>query len=214
MNAPPPSQQGPPPPTAEQLAITDATFQQVPLSLDSTTLTLSTPIPSLDLTVLNALIRSLQGLPPNVAFPPPPNAIAPQRSMAINQAREQGNTAYRNKDWAEAIKMYTLAIDVAASRPLWEANQVARDELSLCLANRSAAFASCQDWIGALCDAEAVTKLKKPWTKGHYRKAKALVGLQRCKEARDAFELGLQFDPENAELKAALQDLPRDKNQL
>ena len=213
MNAPPP-QQGPPAPTPEQLAITDAEFQQVPLALDPETSTLRTPVPDLDLTVLNALIRSIQGLPPNVAFPPPPNAIAPQRSMAINQAKEQGNTAYRNKDWAEAVKMYTLAIDVAASRPLWEANQVARDELSLCLANRSAAFASCQDWIGALCDAEAVTKLKKPWAKGHYRKGKALVGLERWKEAREAFELGLQFDPENKDLKAALDELPVGKNQL
>lgn len=212
MNAPP--QQGPPPPTAEQLAITDAGFQAVPLALDPATNTLHTPVPDLDLTVLNALIRSIAGLPPNVAFPPPPNAIAPQRSMAINQAKEQGNTAYRNKDWAEAIKMYTLAIDVAASRPLWEANQVARDELSLCLANRSAAFASCEDWIGALCDAEAVTQLKKPWAKGHYRKGKALVGLERFKEAREAFELGLQFDPENKDLKQALSELPVNKNQL
>ncbi|GAC94800.1 hypothetical protein PHSY_002373 [Pseudozyma hubeiensis SY62] len=214
MNAPPQQQQGPPAPTAEQLAITDADFQQVPLALDPSSHTLSTPVASLDLTVLNALIRSLQGLPPNVAFPPPPNAIPPQRSMAINQAKEQGNTAYRNKDWAEAVKMYTLAIDVAASRPLWEANQVARDELSLCLANRSAAFASCEDWIGALCDAEAVTKLKKPWAKGHYRKGKALVGLKRWREAREAFELGLQFDPENADLKSAVGELPKDKNQL
>lgn len=213
MNAPP-QQQGPPPPTAEQLAITDADFQAVPLALDPSTNTLHTPVPNLDLTVLNALIRSISGLPPNVAFPPPPNAIAPQRSMAINQAKEQGNTAYRNKDWAEAIKMYTLAVDVAASRPLWEANQVARDELSLCLANRSAAFASCEHWIGALCDAEAVTKLKKPWAKGHYRKGKALVGLERYKEAREAFELGLQFDPENKDLKQALNDLPSNKNQL
>lgn len=214
MNAPPQQQQGPPPPTAEQLAITDAGFQQVPLGLDPESGTLQTPVPGLDLTVLNALIRSIRGLPPNVAFPPPPNVIPPQRSMAINQAKENGNTAYRNKDWAEAVKMYTLAIDVAASRPLWEANQVARDELSLCLANRSAALASCGDWIGALCDAEAVVKLKKPWAKGHYRKGKALVGLERFREARESFELGLQFDPENKDLKAALEELPRDKNQL
>ena len=212
MNAPP--QHGPPAPTAEQIAITDAGFTLVPLALDPESHTLATAVPGLDLTVLNALIRSLKGLPPNVAFPPPPNAIPPQRSMAINQAKENGNTAYRNKDWAEAIKMYTLAIDVAASRPLWEANQVARDELSLCLANRSAAFAMCQDWIGALCDAEAVTKLKKPWAKGHYRKGKALVGLERWKEAREAFELGLQFDPENKDLKTALAELPTAKNQL
>ncbi|PWN48410.1 hypothetical protein IE53DRAFT_198097 [Violaceomyces palustris] len=165
---PSPTQASPPAPTLEQQAIADQGFKQVPLQLDTNTGNLSSPSEDVNLTILNALIRSMKSLPPGVPFPPPPNVVPPQRSMAINQAKEQGNAAFRNKDWAEAIKMYTLAIDVAASRPLWEANQIARDELSLCLANRSAAFAACEDWIGALCDAKAVTKLKKPWSKGHY----------------------------------------------
>ncbi|KAN0062544.1 hypothetical protein ACQY0O_005076 [Thecaphora frezii] len=201
------AQPGPPAPTEEQLAITDANFQPVPLALDASGV-LHTPVPGLDLTILNALIRSVRGLPPNVPFPPPPNIVPPQRSMAINQAKEQGNAAFRKQNWAEAVRMYTLAVDVAASRPLWEPNQVARDELSLCLANRSAAFYGCGDYIGALCDAEAVVKLKKPWSKGHYRKGKALAALNRFPEARDAFELGLQFDPDNGDLKQAINDLP------
>ena len=196
MNAP--AGAAPPAPTPEQLAIADAGFEPVPLAMDPESHILQTPVPGLDLTILNALIRSLKALPPNVPFPPPPNVVPPQRSMAINQAKEQGNAAFRKQDWAEAIRMYTLSVDVAASRPLWEANQIARDELTLCLANRSAAFAACGDYIGALCDADAVVKLKKPWSKGHYRKGKALQGLQRFQEARHSFEFGLQFDPDNA----------------
>jgi translocation protein SEC72 len=115
--------------------------------------------------------------------------------MAINKAKEDGNTAFRKQQYAEAVRLFTLAIDVAASRPLWENNQMARDELALCLANRSAALAAVQEWVGALCDAEACVKLKRPWPKAHYRKGKALEGLGRHSEAREAYELGLQFDP-------------------
>lgn len=177
------------------MALSDATFRQVPLSLDPNSLQLGSP--SHDLTILNALVRSLRALPPQVPFPPPPNVVPPQRSMAIGKAKDEGNVAYRKGDYAEAIKLFTLALDVAASRPLWESNQLARDEMALCLANRSAAFAQVGDWIGALCDAEACVKLKRPWSKAHFRKGNALVGLGRPDEAREAYELGLQFDPKS-----------------
>jgi len=49
----------------------------------------------------------------------------------------------------------------------------------------------------ALVDAEVVVALKRPWTKGHFRKARALVGLDRLEEARDALIDGLQFEPED-----------------
>ncbi|KAK0531533.1 hypothetical protein OC834_002924 [Tilletia horrida] len=197
----------PPAPTAEQQAVTDAQFRPVPLQYNPETGTLESPI--LDLGVLNALIRSLASLPKEIPIPPPPNVLPPQRSMAINKAKEDGNAAYRKKDWANAIRMYTLAVDVAASRPLWESNTVARDELSVCLANRSAAFAAVEDWIGALSDADALIKLKRNWSKGHYRKGKALVGLGRHAEARESFQLGLQFEPDNPDLKKAIEELPK-----
>lgn len=180
-------------PTEEQMALSDASFKAVPLAMDPETHALASP--THDLTVLNALIRSLKGLPPQIPIPPPPNVVPPQRSMAINKAKEDGNAAFRSKNYVEAIKYFTLAIDVAASRPLWENNQLARDEMALCLANRSAALAAVQDWIGALCDAEACVKLKRPWSKAHFRKGKALQGLGRLDEAREAFDLGLEFDP-------------------
>lgn len=180
-------------PTEEQMALSDANFHAVPLAIDPATQLLASP--SHDVNVLNALIRSLKALPPQIPIPPPPNVVPPQRSMAINKAKEDGNIAFRKQQYAEAVRLFTLAIDVAASRPLWENNQMARDELALCLANRSAALAAVQEWVGALCDAEACVKLKRPWPKAHYRKGKALEGLGRHGEAREAYELGLQFDP-------------------
>lgn len=191
-------QQQPPQPTEEQLAVTDASFKAVPLELDPTPPHLIKSN-AFDPTMINALIRSISALPPQIPVPPPPNVMPPQRSLAIQRAKDDGNKAFKKDppDYSEAIKMYTLAIDVAASRPLWENNNVARDELALTLANRSAALLEVGEFIGALADAEGVVKLKKPWSKGHYRKGKALFGLQRYSKAIDAYELGLQFDPDS-----------------
>lgn len=88
-----------------------------------------------------------------------------------------------------------MSASIAVQRPPWEAQQVMREELSAILSNRSAAEFEQGDLLGALVDADHVITLKRPWSKGHFRKAKALVGMGRLKEAREAIELGLAFEP-------------------
>lgn len=93
--------------------------------------------------------------------------------------------------------MYTMAANIASTRPPWEAAIISREELSTVLSNRSASFAAMGDYVGALVDADAVIQLKRPWSKGHFRKGKALMGLGRFGEAREAVMLGAEFEPEN-----------------
>lgn len=97
----------------------------------------------------------------------------------------------------EALGRYTMAASYAIQRPPWEANQFMRDELSTVVSNRSAAFLEAGDYIGALVDAETVISLRRNWSKGHFRKAKALVALGKLDEAKEALRLGLQFEPMN-----------------
>ena len=73
-----------------------------------------------------------------------------------------------------------------------------REELSTIISNRSASYFENEDYISALADAELVISIRKPWSKGHFRKAKALLGLERLGEAADAVRLGLSFEPGNA----------------
>ena len=70
-----------------------------------------------------------------------------------------------------------------------------REELSTVISNRSAAYFDMHDFVSALADAETVIAIRRNWGKGHFRKAKALLGLNRLKEAADAVRLGLDFDP-------------------
>lgn len=90
-----------------------------------------------------------------------------------------------------------MASSIAVQRPMWESNQIMREELATVLSNRSVAFLEAGDPLSALVDAEHVINLKRPWSKGHFRKAKALIALQEYEEARDAVNVGLQFEPKS-----------------
>ncbi|KAG8976944.1 hypothetical protein FRB90_008995, partial [Tulasnella sp. 427] len=135
-----------------------------------------------------------------IAIPPPPNVVHPNRSQAVQKTKEEGNNAYKQKNWLQAINFYNMSANIAASRNPWEPSALVRDEMAIVVCNRSAAFAAAEDYVSALVDADVVIQLKRPWSKGHFRKAKALVGLQRFEEARDAVMLGLQFEPDSAEM--------------
>jgi len=104
---------------------------------------------------------------------------------------------FKAKKYDLALQRYTMAASIAVQRPMWESNQIMREELATVLSNRSVAFLEAGDLLSALVDAEHVINLKRPWSKGHFRKAKALIALREYEEARDAVNIGLQFEPKS-----------------
>jgi tetratricopeptide (TPR) repeat protein len=105
---------------------------------------------------------------------------------------------YKLKNCKGALAKYNLAASIAAQRPPWESSAILREELSTVISNRSTTLFELGDYLGALADAETVITIRRDWQKGHFRKAKALVGLGRLEEAQEAISLGLQFEPNNA----------------
>ncbi|GAA5990559.1 hypothetical protein JCM11641_002578 [Rhodosporidiobolus odoratus] len=195
----------------------DNLFTILPLSLDLTPLNpspvnLASPSSSSthtqsDFDQINELARILlTASNPAVVFPPPPVPQPNDRSRKCAAAKEAGNAAFKAQNWPEAIKLYTISAEIAASRPVFESNAYARDELALALCNRSAAYAGKKDWVEALVDADTVIQLKRPWVKGHFRRGKALIGMGRLEEGREAFLLGLQFDPTATDLQQAVEE--------
>ncbi|GAA5803034.1 hypothetical protein EDC94DRAFT_693268 [Helicostylum pulchrum] len=140
---------------------------------------------------------------------PAPNAPNPTRNAQVTRLKEEGNKYFKQNNYIEAIRFYTMAVDLSWSRPLWEplAFQYVREELAPVLSNRSAAYLSLENYVEAYVDAEMVTRLKREWSKGWFRKGKALVGLGRVAEAAEAFETGLRFDHESEELVKALAEI-------
>lgn len=189
-------------PVAAPPAVPDEEITIVPLSFSLANLNapvsyVGTPPPgytATDLSILNDLAHDLL-LNPNQAFPPPPQTTVNPRSQKGSAQKDAGNTHFRKGEWQEAIKYYTLAAETAATRPLYESNLYARDEIAIALCNRSAAYLLAGEFVNALVDADAVVALKRPWVKGYFRKGKALQAMGRWEEAREALLLGLQFDP-------------------
>ncbi|KAH9821601.1 hypothetical protein DFH28DRAFT_525980 [Melampsora americana] len=135
--------------------------------------------------------------------PPQPQLVQNNaRSQQINKMKEDGNVAFKGNNFERAVELYTLAAEAAATRPLFEPSMWVKEELSVVLCNRAAAYQSMKKWVEALCDAEAVIQLKRNWSKGHFRKAKALQGMGKLDQARDAALLGLEFEPDNADLRS------------
>jgi len=200
-------QQRPVPDPILQAAI-EADFKPVPLKLADAEKPLSTavcaahssescPICGLDFIALNALAKMFS-LAPSDAILPPPNVVQTGRAQAVAKAKDEGNALYKKNQHVQAINTYTTAMQISSSRPPWEASALAREELALVVCNRSAAFYAAGDPLSSLIDAEVVIGLKRPWSKGHYRKGRALLKLGDIEGAREAVMLGLQFEPNNA----------------
>lgn len=158
-----------------------------------------------DWTEHNSLASTLK----HVKELPPPNAPNPTRNAQVNRLKEEGNKYFKQNNYNESIRFYTMAVDLSWSRPLWEplAFQYVREELSPILSNRSAAHLALKNYVEAYVDAEMVTRLKREWSKGWFRKGKALAGLNRNEEAAEAFQTGLRFDHDSEELKKALKEI-------
>ncbi|KAH8111004.1 hypothetical protein DFH11DRAFT_1616495 [Phellopilus nigrolimitatus] len=159
-----------------------------------------------DFSGMNALAKIFVANP-HLVCPPPPQVVQPQRSQAVTKTKEDGNALFKANKLKEAVSMYNMALSVASGRLLWEPNALMREELSTVLSNRSAAYFAAGDYMSALVDAELVIQIKRPWSKGHFRKSKALVGMGRLEEASDAIKLGLAFEPTNAELQSFLEEI-------
>ncbi|KAI8096304.1 uncharacterized protein BX664DRAFT_323589 [Halteromyces radiatus] len=140
---------------------------------------------------------------------PSPNTPNPVRNAQVNRLKEEGNKYFKQANYTEAIRFYGMAVDLSWSRPLWEplAFQYVREELSPILSNRSAAHLALKNNVDALVDAEMVTRLKREWSKGWFRKGKALLAMTRFEDASEAFQTGLRFDHESEELQKALAEV-------
>ncbi|KAI9818398.1 MAG: hypothetical protein M1827_000456 [Pycnora praestabilis] len=182
----------------------EETFTLLPLHLDPTSkaITISNiPGKSIanELQALNALHRTFLTL--DTPAPPPPMPINPKRSANITKLRESGNTSFRKAAYQEAIRMYTVGIEMAITRPPWEPAGLIRDELSGLYANRAQAHMAMQNWPEGMVDAEASVEMKKVGNaKGWWRKGKCLLEMGRWEEAREWVSRGLEFEGKDADL--------------
>lgn len=105
----------------------------------------------------------------------------------VSELRRRGNAAFKAKSFYEAEVLYGKAIELEPEGD------------PAVLGNRSAARIGMKKFSEALEDADAAAK--KGWTKGHFRRGQALAGLNKFREAQQAYEQCASLDPSNAEAK-------------
>lgn len=187
-------------------------FDFVPLHIDPQSKALSSAVPSRSLDVelftLNSLHRSLIGLDVPAGVPPPPLPVNAKRSAQVTKLKESGSTEFRKGRYAEAIRLYSLAIQMALARPLWEPAQLVREEIAILYANRAQAHMAISGWAEGAVDAETSVEAKRVGnTKAWWRRGRCLVEMGRLDEAREWVRRGLEIEGEEAELVALLKEV-------
>lgn len=186
------------------------TFTLLPITIDPTskaTITSSNSRPlRQQLNSLNELHKVLLTLESPV--PPPPVPVNPKRSAQITKLRESGNASFRQGKHGDAIKMYTLGLQMALGRPLWEPSGLVRDEVAGLYANRAQAHMALSNWAEGSIDAEASVEAKKAGNaKAWWRKGRCLIEMARLDEAKEWIGKGLEMEGSEADLVALLKEI-------
>ncbi|KAL2162887.1 hypothetical protein VTH06DRAFT_6723 [Thermothelomyces fergusii] len=189
-------------------------FDFIPLQIDPKSKAISaahTPASrtlEAELAELNSLHRSLHSLEGPYIVPPPPMPVNPKRTANINKLRESGNAEYRKQRYGDAIKFYTLGLQMALTRPAWEPSQLVREEVHALYSNRAQAHMQLGNWPEAAGDAEASVEAKRQGNaKAWFRRGRCLVEMGRLAEAREWVARGLEFEGEEKELIELLKDV-------
>mmetsp|Transcript_20591 Transcript_20591/g.33430 ORF Transcript_20591/g.33430 Transcript_20591/m.33430 type:complete len:576 (-) Transcript_20591:192-1919(-) len=97
--------------------------------------------------------------------------------------KKAGGLAFKKKDFKEAVKMFTKAIELDSKN-------------TSLYGNRSVAYLKCKDYSKAIEDAETCIKLQPDWAKGYVRKGNALLEQSSLDEAHKAYSDGLSKNPD------------------
>lgn len=201
----------------ELFAIMDPTetFTLLPLSIDPQTKAISSTDAALagEMEELNKMHRAFISLDTPNQIPPPPAPVNPKRSVQITKLKDSGNASYKKGQYAEALKMYDLAIRMASDRPPWEASGLVREELSTLYGNRAQSYMAQQAWAEAAVDAETAVEMKKVGNvKAWWRRGQCLKEMGRLGEANEWVKVGLEFERAGPERQAVgeLEQLSRE----
>ncbi len=186
------------------------TYTQIPLQIqpnDNVTVDPTTAAQAKglakELEQLNVLIAAIgQGIPP------PPVPVNPQRTAAMTKLREQANTTYRTSNPQDALKLYSLALQMALGRPLWEPSGLMRDEVAGLYANRAQCYMAMRQWVEGWKDAECSVECKKGGNaKAWWRGGRCLVEMGRLEEAREWVKRGLEVGGTERDLEELLSEV-------
>jgi translocation protein SEC72 len=183
-------------------------FDLLPIQMDPQSKAITSQNASRSLAAELEALNTLHTIEHPSGAPPPPVPVHPKRTANVTKLRDSGNNEYRKGKFAEAIKFYTLGVQMAMQRPMWEPAALVREEISGLLANRAQAHMAMQNWAEGAVDAHASVEAR--WVgnaKAWWRRGRCLAEMGRLEEARDWVRRGLEVEGEEGELVQLLKDI-------
>lgn len=108
------------------------------------------------------------------------------------EAKAKGNKEFSAKNFPAAIEHFTEAISHDPTDHVF-------------FSNRSACYASLEQYDKALADGAECVKLKPDWPKGYTRKGLAEFWMKKFDDAAETYKAGLKLAPDDAAMKEGLQ---------
>lgn len=109
-----------------------------------------------------------------------------------SEAKAKGNKEFSAKNFKAAIEHFTEAIKHDPTDHVF-------------FSNRSACYASLEEYEKALEDGSECVRLKPDWAKGYTRKAHAQFFLKKYDDSAETYKAGLKIAPDDASMKEGLQ---------
>lgn len=109
-----------------------------------------------------------------------------------NRYKALGNECFAAKNYHEAIKHFTKAIDL-------------NSEDHVFYSNRSACYACLEEYDKALVDAQICVDINPDWAKGYLRRGLAEFYLKKHDQSEKTYKKGLELEPNNQQLQEGLQ---------
>lgn len=113
--------------------------------------------------------------------PSTPTASSTATNPEAEAFKNQGNTAMKSKDYQSAIDLYTKAINLLPSNPVY-------------LSNRAAAYSGANQHLQASSDAELAIAADPKYIKGWSRLGVARLALDDPKGSVEAYEKGIEYE--------------------
>jgi len=105
-----------------------------------------------------------------------------------DQAKQRGNTFFKESKWVEAIEEYSEAI-----------KRNPKNHAAFC--NRAACYMKLMDWQRGIDDCDAAIKIKPDYIKAYTRKGRTQHFRKEYHKALETYDAGLVHAPDNADLK-------------
>lgn len=122
--------------------------------------------------------------------------------------KEEGNSAYKRKEYTRAREKYSAALQLAdcAGSPKAPSLRKQPSLKAQLLSNRCQVFMCMGDCSAALEDATQCCSAAETWAKAHHRLGTVLAQMQQFREAHAAFERATKLEPADSSLRKACED--------